>query len=357
MPEVLVFGATGYTGRLTAHALARRGSSFAIAGRNREKLEALAKETGYPEIRIAQVGDTDSLARALDDVRVLITCVGPFVELGDTAVEAAIRARTHYVDSTGEGAFIGRLAEQRDADARAAGIVMAPAMGFDEVPSDVAATMASEGLDRPDVVLTYAVPATFSVGTLKSALGILTTPGQWISDGGPVPVRTGDHERWAPMPPPLGPRLSVSAPLASGYIVPLHLTLSSLRVYTTTGRIQRTAMRAGLPMMRVVQRASAGRAVIGRIAGFLPDGPTGDARKAKWTVLAEARSGSEWRNVAVVGSDMYGLTGELLAAAALTIAADDYDRSGVLAPVDAVGLESLQKTMNEQGVAIDTFPG
>jgi hypothetical protein len=159
------------------------------------------------------------------------------------------------------------------------------------------------------------------------------------------------------MPPPLGPRLSISAPLASGYIVPLHLDLSSLRVYTTTGRIQRTAMRVGLPFLRLVQGSFPGRAAVGRLAGFFPDGPSGDARKSKWTVLAEARSGSKWRNVAVVGSDMYGLTAELLAAAAHTMTADDYDRSGVLAPVEAVGLESLQKILNDQGVTIDTFPG
>jgi short subunit dehydrogenase-like uncharacterized protein len=356
MPDVLVFGATGYTGRLTAHALARRGSSFAIAGRNRAKLEALASETGGPEVRVAEVGDTDSLTRAVEDVRVLITCVGPFVHLGDTAVEAALRARTHYIDSTGEGAFIKQLAD-RDADARAAGIAMAPAMGFDEVPSDVAATMACEGLHRPDVVLTYAVPTSFSMGTLKSALGVITTPGQWIAEGVPVPVESGDHERWAPMPPPLGPRLSISAPLASGNIVPLHLDVSSLRVYTTTGRVQRTAMKLGLPLLRTMWRGPAVRGIVERLTRRLPEGPSGEARKARWTVLAEARSGSEWRNVVLIGSDVYGLTSELLATGAVTMAADGYDRSGVLAPVEAIGLETLQKELGEQGVTIEIFPG
>src|SRR5687767_5757329 len=107
MPDVSLFGATGFTGRLTAQALARRGVSFAIAGRDREKLERLADEfEPRPDVRVAAVGDVHALAAALEDVKVLITCVGPFTELGDTAVEAALRARVHYIDSTGEGTFI-----------------------------------------------------------------------------------------------------------------------------------------------------------------------------------------------------------------------------------------------------------
>ncbi|MBW3653632.1 MAG: saccharopine dehydrogenase NADP-binding domain-containing protein, partial [Actinobacteria bacterium] len=129
MPDIVLFGATGYTGRLTAHALARRGASFAIAGRDRAKLEQLAATTGGPEVREAAVGDVTGLAAAIEDAKVMITCVGPFVALGDTAVEAALRARVHYIDSTGEGVFVDRLIA-RDRSARSAGIAMAPALGF-----------------------------------------------------------------------------------------------------------------------------------------------------------------------------------------------------------------------------------
>src|SRR5688500_16072339 len=121
MPEVLLFGATGYTGRLTAQALARRGADFAVAGRDRAKLERLAASTGNPDVRVAQVGDVDALADALADVKVLITCVGPFSELGSTAVEAALKAKVHYIDSTGEGPFIGELIESKAEQAREAG--------------------------------------------------------------------------------------------------------------------------------------------------------------------------------------------------------------------------------------------
>jgi len=355
MPDILLFGATGYTGRLTAEALARRGASFAICGRNKSKLYALADDTNGPEVRVASAGDVDSLVTALEDVKVLVTCVGPFVELGDTAAEAALRAKVHYVDSTGEGSFVAKLAE-RDAEARDAGIVMAPCMGFDEVPADVAVTVATEGMDGPDVVLTYAVPQTASKGTIKSTLGIITGEGQWIRNGRPIMIRMGQERRWAPMPPPLGPKLAVAAPLAEGQLAPMHLDLKSLSIFITTGTMQRYGLEYGLPVLDKALRTSWGKRLMDKIVDRLPEGPTEEQRvDSKWTVLAEATSGAKWRNVALAGRDVYGLTGEFLAAAALRMTADDFEGAGVMAPVDAVGLDTLHKELVANDVSIDIF--
>src|SRR5919106_2680981 len=191
MPGVVLFGATGYTGRLTAHAMARRGIDFKIVGRDRAKLERLSTETGDPEIAVAEVGDVDALAAALAGARVLVTCVGPFVDLGDTAIEAALRAGCHYIDSTGEQEFIARLLERYGERARADGIAVAPALGFDEVPADVAISVACEGMDSPEGVVTFAVPSTGSAGTIRSGLGILLSGGSWVDGGRFVPVVAG----------------------------------------------------------------------------------------------------------------------------------------------------------------------
>jgi short subunit dehydrogenase-like uncharacterized protein len=355
VPDILLFGATGYTGRLTAHALARRGLSFAIAGRNRQKLEMLAAETGGPDVRLAQVGDARSLVRALDGVRVLVTCVGPFIELGETAVEAALHTGIHYIDSTGEVTFAARLIERSDAAARGRGIAMATSMGFDEVPADVAVSLACAGMDKPAVVVTYAVPTTGSAGTIRSALGILSSTGVGIDDGVWIDVRAGEEQRWSPMPPPLGVRLSTSAPFAIARLAPLHTYFDSLKVFMTIGRARLAALRAGLPMLRGMMGSSAGRAAMDLALGRLPEGPSARARSAKWTVLAEARSSGKWRNVAVVGRDVYGLTAELLAAGAGVMRRPDYDRTGVLSPVQAMGVEFLQRELSEQGAMIQNY--
>ena len=356
MPDVLLFGATGYTGRLTARALARRNVDFAIAGRNRAKLDALAEETSGPEVRVASVEDVGSLVHALEDVRVLITTVGPFVELGWTAVEAALEAGVHYIDSTGEGPFIARLIAQHGDRARDRSVVMAPALGFDEVPADVAATAATEGLHDADLVLTYALPHHGSQGTMRSALGIVTGKGQWIEDGRPRTIRAGEEERWSPMPPPLGPRRALAFPLAEGHLAPLHLELRSLKLFVTTGTLERVALRYGLGPLRTVLGTSYAKAIVEGGLARLPKGPSDEQRRRSyWTILAEARGGNSWRNVAITGTDVYGLTAEFLCAGAVAMTDPGYSKSGVLSPVQAVGLDTLQKELIDQGASIDIY--
>lgn len=357
MPDVLVFGATGYTGKLVSHALAERGAGFAIAGRNRDKLEALAAATGNPDVRVASVGDVDSLVSAAEDCRVLLTCVGPFAEFGWTAVEAALRAKVHYLDSTGEGAFVGELINKHDAAAREAGIAMAPAIGFDEVPGDVAATLAAEGFDQPDVVLTYAMPPSASHGTIKSTLRIMTGRGPWVIDGKQVSISAGQHSRWAPMPPPLGPKPSVSFPFANGYLVPLHIDVNTLRLYITTSPAQRLGLKPMLPLIRAGFAMPGVRSLVELGVTKLQriEGPDDRQRKQWWTILAEARSGDRWRNVTIMGRDVYGLTAELLASTAMKMAQEGYERSGVLAPVQAADVDWLEKRLLECDCSIETY--
>ena len=357
MSDICLFGATGYTGTLTAEALGRRGASFTLLGRDRAKLERLAESAGASDVRLAEVGDTDGLVAALKDAKVLLTCVGPFMELGDTAAEAAVRAGVHYIDSTGEGDFIDRLIERYDARARAAGVAMAPSMGFDEVPADLAVTLATEGMSQVDAVLTYAFPSHASAGTLKTiAGGIAGSDGRWIKDGKPVSIRSGSRRRWAPMPPPLGPKLSIPLPFAESRLAPLHVDLRSLELYGTTDRLQAAAMRPGLPLLRAALAIPGASKAIGAMIDRLPAGPDEATRaKDRWTVLAEARSGDDWRNVALSGTDPYGLTAETLAAGAMALAADGSEGSGVVSPVQVVGKDLLEKELRESGAAFEIY--
>ena len=355
MPEVLLFGATGYTGRLTANALARRGADFVIAGRNREKLERLAAQTGDPEIRVASVGDVDALAEALGDVKVLVTCVGPFIEMGQTAVEAALRAKVHYVDSTGEAPFIRDLIDNKTEQARSLDIVMAPAMGFDEVPADSAATFACEDMSGAGVTMTYSVPVNATTGTLRSVAGVVAPGCPWVRDGKRVWVRVGEHERWSPMPPPLGPKKAVSIPFSGGLLAPLHLDVNEFQTYGTVGVAEHLGIKAGGPFLKYLDTTIV-KAGIEKILERLPEGPTDEQRtRSNWTILAEARAGGSWRNVALTGTDVYGLTAEFLSAGALKIAREGPQETGVVAPVQAVGIETWQKEFAEHGVGIEIY--
>lgn len=357
MPDVLLFGATGYTGSLTAESLGRRGADFVVAGRSHDKLEALARRTGASGVRVAAVGDVGALTDALSDVKAMITCVGPFQQLGDTAAEAALRAGVHYVDSTGESGFIDRLVRSYGPRAEEAGIVMAPAMGFDEVPADVALTLAVEGMPRADAVLTYSMPKRASTGTIRTILAnIAGRDGRWVTDGMSEPIATGARKRWAPMPPPLGPKLGVSLPFAIGEVAPLHLDLHSLELYGVVPPIQASAMRYSMPFVKLTLGTNAVQKVAGKVLDRRAAGPDDQTRQAdKWAILAEARSEGSWRNVALLGKDVYGLTAETLAAGAMKLAAEGHEGAGVMAPVQAMGMELLHKELIDFGVDIQVY--
>ena len=376
MTEILLFGASGHTGRLTARALAERGASFGIAGRDPTALGPIAEATGADFVRPADAADPDSLVRALRGVRVLVSCVGPFMDLGRAAARAALRAGVNYLDSIGEPAWAAELL-RLDAAARRRGIAMAPAMGWDEVPGDVAATVAvahSEGMGRSagpdeiharssrreagsgkgaDLTITYALPSEASTGTLRSAVRIVGTQGVWWCAGRPVQVRAGQSQRWVPMPPGLGVRSSLAWPLAEAHLAPLHLPLASIRTFVTAGSLAQKglwALRPVLPLLAAPKRADAAAHVLRRAVPE-PSGPGG----GRWTILAEGRAGNHRRNVVMMGGDPYGLTASMLAAGAEILARPGYGVTGVVAPVTAVGLETLQTELARTGVVSEVL--
>ena len=109
--RVVLFGATGYTGELTARAMAKRGMRPVLAGRRREAVEALAGELGGLEATTADVADPASVRALVERGDVLVSTVGPFARWGDAALDAAIDAGAHYIDSTGEPPFVRKVFE------------------------------------------------------------------------------------------------------------------------------------------------------------------------------------------------------------------------------------------------------
>jgi short subunit dehydrogenase-like uncharacterized protein len=149
--DLVLYGATGFTGGLVAEYLAGRaqGASsgplrWALGGRSRAKLEAVRArlEAAHPaaaEIGVleADTADPASLDRMAASARVLITTVGPFLEHGEPVAAACVRAGTDYVDITGEPAYVARLIERHDAEARRKGVLLVPCCGFDSIPADL----------------------------------------------------------------------------------------------------------------------------------------------------------------------------------------------------------------------------
>src|SRR3954453_21374884 len=143
--RIVVFGATGYTGRLVAERLAGAGERPRLAGRSPERLAEMADRLGGLETAQADVVRANSVAALVGEGDVLVSTVGPFAKWGEAAVRAAVSSRAAYLDSTGEPQFIRRVFEQHGPHARRAGVALMPAMGFDFVPGALAGALAVRG--------------------------------------------------------------------------------------------------------------------------------------------------------------------------------------------------------------------
>jgi short subunit dehydrogenase-like uncharacterized protein len=143
--DVIIFGSTGYTGRLVAeHMLKTYGANgpvkWAMAGRSRAKLEQVRAEIGAPAsvpFVVADSNDAASLATMADQTKALITTAGPYQLYGDGVVAACARAGTDYVDLTGESNWIADKIRDHDAEAKASGARLVFSCGFDSIPFDV----------------------------------------------------------------------------------------------------------------------------------------------------------------------------------------------------------------------------
>lgn len=144
--RIVLLGATGYTGQRVLRELLARGETPTLAGRNRTKMLALAGRFGV-ELPVAEVDltSTPDLTGLLEPGDVVVSTVGPFMQLGTATVTAAARAGAHYFDSTGEGTFARRVLLELDSVAAARGATLVPAFGYDYVPGNLAGALA---LDR-----------------------------------------------------------------------------------------------------------------------------------------------------------------------------------------------------------------
>jgi short subunit dehydrogenase-like uncharacterized protein len=144
--DLVVFGATGYTGKFTAENVALNlptDLKWAVAGRSREKLQqvvsqckSLNPDRRQPDIEVVNLNDTE-LAALAKKTFVLITTTGPYGQYGEPAFKACAENGTHYVDVTGEVPFVARMIKKYEAAAKASGAKMFPQSGIESVPSDL----------------------------------------------------------------------------------------------------------------------------------------------------------------------------------------------------------------------------
>ena len=185
--DVIVYGATGFTGRLVAEYLAGRESepiTWAMAGRSLEKLKTVREEISAPTdtpLIVADADDPASLKAMAEGARVVITTVGPYQKYGEPLVKACVEAGTDYVDLCGEPAWMADIIAAYDAAAKQSGARIVLSCGFDSIPFDLgvfflqtlARTETGAALSRVKGRV-RAMKGTFSGGTAASFAETMT---------------------------------------------------------------------------------------------------------------------------------------------------------------------------------------
>jgi short subunit dehydrogenase-like uncharacterized protein len=365
--KIVLFGATGYTGRLTAEAMVDRGLTPVLAARSADKLARLADELGGGlETAPADVADPASVGALVGNGDVLVTTVGPFARWGHAAASAAIAGGAHYLDSTGEPTFVREVFERFGPAAKKAGIGMVTAFGYDWVPGNLAGALAlreaGPAAVRVDTGYFMVGPASrdsMSGGTRASLIGAVADPSFAFQGGRIVTERGAKRHRTFDVRGKERP--GVSAGASENFTLP-KLFPQLLEVNTYLGWFG--------PMSRPMQAMSAANAAAFKVPGArrLYDaatsrfakgstgGPDQEARsKAGSHIvgLAYDAHGKQLSEVHVSGVDGYTFTGRILAWGAEQAAHGGLKGTGSLGPADGFGIDELRAGCEQSGLTAD----
>jgi short subunit dehydrogenase-like uncharacterized protein len=360
--RIVLFGATGYTGRLTAEAMVARGLSPVLAGRTKDRLEQLAAELGGElETATADISEPRSVSELVESAGVLVTTVGPFARYGSPAAAAAATHGVHYLDSTGEPAFIRKVFEVYDEPARKSGAGMLTAFGWDYVPGALAGGVAlREAGDRAvRVDLGYFLTGRNrpSGGTAATLMGNVATASSFaFRDGRVRDERTAKRVR--SFDAGGKQRQAVSTGTTDHFTLPrLAPQLREVNAYLgwfgQASRVAQVMTAVTQPALKVPGAKSVWNTVAGRIAPGSSGGPDAEERAkggSHIVAIAYDEAGEQLAEVHVTGIDGYTFTGRILAWGAERAAAGALKGAGALGAADGFGLDELEKGCAEAGL-------
>src|SRR6266508_3197479 len=356
--RILLLGATGYTGQRVLRELLARGQAPTLVGRTRTKMLALADrlEADLPVAEV-EVTSTADLARLLEPSDVVLSTVGPFMQLGMATVTAAAQAGAHYLDSAGEGSFVRRVFEL-DAVAAARGASVVPAFGYDYVPGNLAGalalTRAGERARRIEVGYFLTRSGHGDELRYRSTLGDAfayrrprpRAPARLVEERTGKRVRTFSYAGMKRAALTVAGSEHLGLPEVFPQLDSVDVCLGWFGRWT---RPLRTTTALTAPLLR----SETARAAVTRLPQRLPGShrePDSDGRSL---VIAVARddSGRPLATTALTGPDPYELTASLLAWGAVHAAAPDAALTpGAHRPVAAFGLDTLSLGAAESGL-------
>lgn len=356
MDNLLVYGAYGFTGELIAREAVARGGSPVVAGRDRDRIGALASDLGlegrafaldatadggspasdgdpWPPVDGAGAG-SNGLADRIADVDAVLNCAGPFVETAEPLVEACLATGTHYLDITGEFRVFERLA---GADDRASerDLTILPGVGFDVVPSDCLAKFLQERLpEATDLALGIAGVASPSRGTARTMVrnlgegGVVRRRGRLVKVPAAYRTREIDFGR--------GPITAVTIPWGDVSTAYHSTGIENVEVYVAASPAAVRGMRVA-DTLGPLLGARPVRAALDRLVSTLVSEPDErELAEGEAVIWGEVTDGAETVTARTTTPNPYALTAEAAVTAAERVL-DGESPAGFQTPSTAFG--------------------
>jgi saccharopine dehydrogenase (NAD+, L-lysine-forming) len=357
---ITVYGATGYTGKLIAELLVQRSIPFTIAGRNRERMNelrgALARHGSFlPEVEIAALSDRTAMDDLAKRSKVILSCAGPFAEMGPPVIDACLRGGAHYLDITGEVRFMAATG-MRDAEARAAKVALVNAVGFDVVPTDLCVFLAKVALgDQPEEIdlALAASGARPSAGTTRTLLNIVREGAVAYEDGRYVEEAIASKSKTFDFLG-IGPAPAFNAPIGDVATAPRTTGAKRVRAYVRMPSWAGRMATKVVPASRALLKSPLGKLISSTVPAA-GEGPSLEQRNnTRFSIVAEARADGRVGRARMSGRDAYGLTAECAVAIAVLMDRDDYRRSGALSPMQAAEPAMWRELFERLGCAMES---
>ncbi|RZO54195.1 MAG: saccharopine dehydrogenase [Sandaracinaceae bacterium] len=389
--DIVLWGATGFTGRLVAEYLVKHhlddGLKLALAGRNEKKLEEIRAGLG-PKAKdlpllLGDSFDEEALSSIAQRATVVCTTVGPYAKYGEALVDACVRHGTHYCDLTGETQFIRRMVDRHHEAAKRSGARIVHCCGFDSIPSDLGTWMMQEEMHRRHGVYAKEVrfyagesKGGFSGGTLASMLNLMEEirrdPSLRKVVGHPYALNPEGEREGPDGSDPMGVEKD---PYVDQWTGPFVMAAINTRVVRRShalrgypwgkgfrysermtfgsgakGSVAAAAVAGGMAAFLGAASVEVGRKVLSRL---LPPGEGPDAKareegffKIRFVAIADTDAGEvELRGLVVGQNDPgYGETSKMLGEAAVCLAKDPLDSEpGVTTPSVAMGPHLIER--------------
>jgi short subunit dehydrogenase-like uncharacterized protein len=328
--RIAVYGAYGHTGRFVLGELRRRGFTPVACGRDATRLHELAAATGI-QTRVAAVDNPTALDAAFAGTAAILHCAGPFLDTAKPVLDAALRARIHYLDVAAEQRAVADTLA-RDADARAAGVAVLPAMAFYGGLADLLVTAALDGTPDAD-----AVDIAVALDGWHPTRGTRITgernhyPRTYIEHDqvrtlpDPAPTRETDF------PPPFGRQESVLLTLSEAVLVPHHIACHNLHSWMNLAPL-RDLRNPATPTPTAIDES-------GRSA-------------QQFVVDVRVRRGSRRVRTTASGRDIYAITAPLLGEALERIVDGRVRDRGALTAAQAFDARDFLASLSSAGLAI-----